>query len=150
MYFLTPHIFYTDRILSPSTDSGRPKHGQNCPLANFRQKGVWFPMHIIWPFLIHLNISLRFWLKAEEQKISVFHWFPSPSAKKVSASCTLNFDATHIPHIASLNRYTPKFSGVPQKLTWCNFVGVQHPPKSAYPKSCPLFSVFFGVFFGQN
>ena len=27
--------------------------------------------------------------------------------------------------IASLNRYTPNFSGVPQKLTWCQQFGLQ-------------------------
>ena len=37
--------------------------------------------------------------------------------------------------IASLNGYTPNFSGVPQKLTWCHWFGLQQPPKSAYPKS---------------
>ena len=33
-------------------------------------------------------------------------------------------------HIASLNRYTPKFSGVPHKLTWCHQFGLQVLPKS--------------------
>ena len=32
-------------------------------------------------------------------------------------------------HIASLNRYTPKFSKLPQKLTWCQQFGVQIFPK---------------------
>ena len=31
--------------------------------------------------------------------------------------------------IASLNRYTPKFSWVPQKLTWCQQFGLQIFPK---------------------
>ena len=32
-------------------------------------------------------------------------------------------------HIASLKRYTPKFSGPAQKLTWCQWFGVQVLPK---------------------
>ena len=31
--------------------------------------------------------------------------------------------------IASLNHYNPKFSGVPQKLTWCQQFGIQIIPK---------------------
>ena len=49
-------------------------------------------------------------------------------------------------HIASLNCYTPKFSGEPKMLTWYNFVGVQHPRKSACLKNCPLFWCFLFFF----
>ena len=54
------------------------------------------------------------------------------------AASALRVDSTLSPtlNIASLNRYTPMFAAVPQKLTWCSYVGVQHPPKLAYPKSC--------------
>ena len=36
----------TDRIWSPSSDFGRPKHGQNYTAATFRQKGVWSQIQI--------------------------------------------------------------------------------------------------------
>ena len=35
--------------------------------------------------------------------------------------------------IANLKRYTPKFSGAPQYLTWCQPFGVQVLPKSGWP-----------------
>ena len=40
-------------------------------------------------------------------------------------------------HIASLNRHTPKFSGIRLKLTWCQPFAVQGLPKSSNPDSCP-------------
>ena len=55
-------------------------------------------------------------------------------------------------HIVSMSLYTPKvFRGILKAdlVTWCHRFGLQHPPKSAYPKSCPWFSVFF-VFFWQH
>ena len=42
--------------------------------------------------------------------------------------------------IASLNRYNPKST---PKSTFCHRFGLQHPPKSAYPKNFPWFLVFF-------
>ena len=43
--FLQHVIFLlTDRILLPSTDFGRPKHGQGWSAANFRHTGDCFPM----------------------------------------------------------------------------------------------------------
>ena len=63
-FFVTSHIFLTDRIWSQSPHFGRPKHGQK---------------------------------RAEEYKVSAL----------------TNFLVHPTFHIASLNRYTPKFSGVP-------------------------------------
>jgi len=48
-------------------------------------------------------------------------------------------------HIASLNRHTPKFSGVPQKLTWCWPFSVQGLPKSGNNQNHQN-SRFWGVF----
>jgi len=53
-------------------------------------------------------------------------------------------------HIARLNRYTPNFSGVPQKLTWCQQFGLQIFPKWGDADICPLEMAVFRCFFGQN
>ena len=52
--------------------------------------------------------------------------------------------------IARLNRYTPKFSGVPQKLTWCQQFGLQVLPKWGDANIWPLKKAVFRCFFGQN
>ena len=52
--------------------------------------------------------------------------------------------------IASLNRYTPNFSGVPQKLTWCQQFGLQIFPKWGDADICPLEMAVFRCFFGRN
>ena len=52
--------------------------------------------------------------------------------------------------IASLNRYTPNFSGVPQKLTWCQQFGLQIFPKWGDAHICPQKNAVFRCFFGQN
>ena len=49
-------------------------------------------------------------------------------------------------HIASLKRYTPKFSGAPQKLTWCQPFGVQVLPKSGNSYSCTQKKLFLRCF----
>ena len=49
--------------------------------------------------------------------------------------------------LASLKRYTPKFSGAPQKLTWCQQFGVQVLPKSGKSDLCPSKIGDFEVFF---
>ena len=53
-------------------------------------------------------------------------------------------------HIAILNRHTPKFSGVPQKLTWCQQFGLQIFPKWGDADICPLEMAVFRCFFGRN
>ena len=50
-------------------------------------------------------------------------------------------------HIASLNRHTPKFSGIRLKLTWCQPFAVQGLPKSSNPESCTQKRRSWGVFF---
>ena len=52
--------------------------------------------------------------------------------------------------IASLNRYTPNFSGVPQKLTWCQQFGLQIFPKWGDANICRLEMAVFMCFFGLN
>ena len=52
--------------------------------------------------------------------------------------------------IASLNRYTPNFSGVPQKLTWCQQFGLQIFPKWGDADIWPQKNAVFRCFFGLN
>ena len=69
-------VLLTDPILSPSTDFGRPKQGQNCLAANFRPKCVCAPMYTAFsPFLAHYNIPFRFRVNARREKKSVFTIF---------------------------------------------------------------------------
>ena len=49
-------------------------------------------------------------------------------------------------HIASLNRYTPNFSGVTPKLTWCQQFGLQVLPKWGDADFLLLKRPFLGVF----
>ena len=54
-------------------------------------------------------------------------------------------------HIASLNRHTPKFSGVGLKLAWIQPFGVQGLPKSGKPDLCPpKMAILRWFFFAQN
>ena len=53
-------------------------------------------------------------------------------------------------HIASLNRYTPNFSGVTQKLTWCQQFGLQVLPKWGNANILLLKKAVFRCFFGLN
>ena len=51
--------------------------------------------------------------------------------------------------IASLNRYTPKFSGVSQKLTWCQKFALQMFPKGGDADFCLQKNVFFRFSLGN-
>ena len=52
--------------------------------------------------------------------------------------------------IASLNRYSRNFSGVPQKLTWCQQFGLQIFQKWGDAEKPPQKTLFLGVFFWRN
>ena len=52
--------------------------------------------------------------------------------------------------IASLNHYTPNFSGVTQKLTWCQQFGLQIFPKWGYAHILPQKNAVFRRFSGQT
>ena len=62
------------------------------------------------------------------------------------AKCT----NTLISLIARLNRYTPNFSGLPQKLTWCQQFGLQIFPKWGDAHIWRLEMAVFRCFFGRN
>ena len=53
-------------------------------------------------------------------------------------------------HIARLNCYTPNFSGVGQKLTWCQQFGLQIFPKWGDADIFRLEMAVFRCFFGRN
>ena len=127
---------------------------QLCPpptAATCCQQGIWCPVckhHFIrWT---HPDISLCFWAGGRRVKNSVFHEFALPHA---TFFCWPAADSILIPPtfpIASLNRYTPNFSGVPQKLTWCQQFGLQIFPKWGDADICRLEMAVFRCFFGRN
>ena len=92
------------------------------------------------------EVTLNLWLT----KNFPFHEIPSPLA---FFFCRPAADSILMPptfHIARLNRYTPNFSGVPQKLTWCQQFGLQIFPKWGDADICPLEMAVFRCFFGRN
>merc|ERR1711884_904188 len=114
-------ILLTDPILSHSPNFGRPKQGQTFVVPTFH-------IHFLNPECVRISWVLapknfpveNFWVRSDLQKISIFHEIPSPLA---FFFCRPAADSILMPptfHIARLNRYTPNFSGVPQKLTCVN------------------------------
>ena len=97
------------------------------------------------------NLYFRYiiWHRAFHQKIHFFANFRAHTLTNVAGSCALNFDATDLPqtHIASLNRHTPKFSGVGLKFTWCQPFAIQGLPKSGNPDWCPPKMAILRCFF---
>ena len=92
----------------------------------------------------------NFRVRSDLQKSSIFHWFLLPPTKiKYQARVPTILMPQTFP-IASLNRYTPNFSGVPQKLTWCQQFGLQIFPKWGDADICRLEMAVFRCFFGRN
>ena len=83
-------------------------------------------------------------------KKSIFHWFLLPPPKKKYRARVPTILMPQTFPIASLNRYTPNFSGVGQKLTWCQQFGLQIFPKWGDADICPLEMAVFRCFFGRN
>ena len=92
----------------------------------------------------------NFWVRSDFKKSSIFHWFPYPHPQKnYGARVPTIFMPPTFP-IASLNRYTPNFSGVPQKLTWCQQFGLQIFPKWGDAHILPQKNAVFRCFFWLN
>ena len=114
------------------------KHCQKGPAATFRPKGVCSSMYTgLFTFysLPQYLSSFSSWTP-KSKKFPFFTNFHCHLQK----NCWPAAESILMPptfHIASLNRYTPTFSGVPQKLTRCHWFDLQHPPKFAYLKRCP-------------
>ena len=93
------------------------------------------------------NLSVEnFWCRSDLRKMSVFHEFPLPFAKRIRRPAA---DSILIPltfSIASLNRYTPKFSGVPQKLTGCQQITSRSSQSELMPIFCRRKTLFLGIF----
>ena len=79
------------------------------------------------------------------KKIPFFTDFSCRLKKKYRALAPTILMSQTFP-IASLNCYTPNFSGVPQKLTWCQQFGLQILPKLGDVHICPQKNAVLGVF----
>ena len=135
VYFKHLKFLLKDRIWSYSPHFGQPKQDQNCPAAIFLQKGVWsLCIWTISPFMAHPNTSHYFWVTGQR----VFDWFPCPSAKKSIELVYAQFWC-HWPSTSS--EFEPLY---PKVLRGTVKVDLLSPQKSAYPKSCPWFLVFYG------
>ena len=108
--------------------SGRQNTVKKGPQPLFVPK-AFFPLCIpAFPaFMAHHNISLRIWAGGRRVKKNSFHEFPLSLAKKNRRPAADSILMLPTFPIARLNRYAPDFSGLTQKLTWCqksnNFPG---------------------------
>ena len=123
-------ILLTDPILSHSPNFGRPKQGQKFVVPTFH-------IHFLNPECVTIPWVLapknfpieNFRVRSDLQKISLFHEFSCRFDKKNRRPAADSILMPPTFPIARLNRYTPNFSGVPQKLTWCQQFGLQIFPK---------------------
>ena len=92
-------ILPTDHIWSPSTNFERPRQGQNFLAATFRQKGVWFPMHIDHLTFYGPSQYLSSFLsnRPKSKKNPFFTDFLVRPPKKLWARVR-SIDATNLPH----------------------------------------------------
>ena len=127
--------------------------------------GKWY--YVKWCYVqsnpFHLNKLCFFWVlppknfpvenfrwRSDLRKFSVFHEFSFHVGKKNRRPATDSILMPPTFHIARLNRYTPNFSGVPQKLTWCQQFGLQIFPKWGDADICRLEMAVFRCFFLLN
>ena len=111
-------ILQTDPIFSHSSNFGQPKQGQKFVVPTFH-------IHFLNPECVRIPWVLapknfpvqNFRVRSVLQKSSIFHWFLLPPPKKKYRARVPTILMPQTFPIASLNRYTPNFSGVPQKLT---------------------------------
>ena len=117
-FFLRLIILLTDPILSHSPNFGRPKQGQTFVVPTFH-------IHFLNPECVRIPWVLapknfpieNFRVRSDLQKSSIFHWFLLPPPKKKYRARVPTILMPETFPIASLNRYTPNFSGVPLELT---------------------------------
>ena len=117
------------RVLPASPNIGQAKHGQNGPAATVCQQGICCPICKHFTRWTHPDISLRF--RAGGRRVKKNQFFTNLYVRK-RFFCRPSADPILMPltfPIASLNHYTPNFSGVTQKLTWCQQFGLQIFPK---------------------
>ena len=126
----TAIVLLATRVLPASPNFGQAKHGQNGPAAADCQQCICCPIcghHFT--HRTHTDISFRFRPGGRRLKNSIFHEFSCRFGKKNRRPAADSILMPPTFHIARLNRYTPNFSGVPQKLTWCQQFGLQIFPK---------------------
>ena len=70
------------------------------------------------------NENENFRVRSVLTKKSLFREFPCTHTKTMQRAHMRSILVPPTFHIASLKRYTPKFSGPPQKLTWCQRFGL--------------------------
>ena len=107
-------------------------------------------VRISWVVALKNFPTENFRVRSDLQKISIFHEIPPPLAFFFWRAAADSILMPPTFHIARLNRYTPNFSGVPQKLTWCQQFGLQIFPKWGDADICPLEMAVFRCFFGRN
>ena len=106
------------RVLPASPNFGQAKQGQKFVVPTFH-------IHFLNPECVRIPWVLapknfpieNFRVRSDLQKSSIFHWFLLPPPKKKYRARVPTILMPQTFPIASLNRYTPNFSGVPQKLT---------------------------------
>ena len=125
---LKPFLIYTygiSQLRAAKTLSKRAR-------SHFSPKRRLFPFvfrafHLLWPITISLFVFelLSRVRRRKSKNIQFFTNFQCQLQKKSLAYCFgLNFNTTDLP-----NRYTPKYSGVPEKLTWFQQFGLKIFPK---------------------
>ena len=130
IFWNTSLFLLATRILPASPNFGQAKHGQNDPAATDCQQGICCPIcghHFThWT---HPDISLPF--RAGGRRVKKFSFSRICMATR-EFFCRHAADSILKPPtfpIARLNRYTPNFLGLSQKLTWCQQFGLQIFPK---------------------
>ena len=139
------------RVLPASPNFGQAKQGQKFVVPTFH-------IHFLNPECVTIPWVLapknfpieNFRVRSDLQKISLFHEFSCPLGKKNRRPAADSILMPPTFHIARLNRYTPNFSGVPQKLTWCQQFGLQIFPKWGDAEKPPQKYAVFRCFFGRN
>ena len=157
LFFASPHIFANEPHLVTLTWRLATKTRSKLPRCQFPPKRrlfpcVYLPFHLdpSWP---RTNLYLFPSNGLKSKKKSVFFtnlcvrpqkYLWQPIASSILMPPTF--------HIASLNHFTPKFSGVPQKLTRYYRFGLQNQPKWGYSKSVSAQKGLFKRFFwgGKN
>ena len=150
--FRYTYLFLLATRISPASPNfGQAKQGQKFVVPTFH-------IHFLNPECVRIPWVLapknfpieNFRVRSDLQKISLFHEIPSPLA---FFFCRPAADSILMPptfHRARLNCYTPNFSGVPQKLTWCQQFGLQIFPKWGDAEKPPQKDAVFRCFFGRN
>ena len=111
-FFATPHNFANRPHFVALTQLGRPKQGQTFVVPTFH-------IHFLNPECVRIpwirapkNFPIEnFRVRSNLQKSSIFHWFLFPPPKKKYRARVPTILMPQTFPIASLNRYTPKFSG---------------------------------------